>query len=121
MFAMFAVTFNMSAQYHPNAEINTNNIRTHLVGTGTFLDLENRENENFGYIVPASDSTKTIYQHSLWIGGLDEDGSLHLAAFRFGQIGEDYFSGPLRVTDATTDIYGVMDYHHVWKITRTDI
>lgn len=121
MFAMFAVTFNMSAQYHPNAEINTNNIRTHLVGTGTFFDLENRENENFGYIVPASDSTKTIYQHSLWIGGIDEDGNLHLAAFRFGQTGEDYFSGPLRVTDATTDIYGVMDYHHVWKITRTDI
>jgi len=125
LFVMFAATFNMSAQFHPNAEINTNNIRTHLGGTGSFM-INNRTGntvaaENSGYFVPATDSTKTIYQQSLWIGGLDENDNLRLAAFRFGQLGEDFFSGPLRITNATTDIYGVMDYHHVWKITRDDI
>lgn len=125
LLVMFVLTLNMSAQYHPNAEINTNNIKTNLDGTGSFL-IHSRNSylevdENSGYYVPATDSTQTICQHSLWIGGLDENDSLHLAAIRFGQIGEDYFSGPLRVTDGKTDIYGVMDYHHVWKITRTDI
>ena len=122
LIATFMMTFEMTAQWHPGAEIDINNVKTTLYGTGNFFRLRGGyENTDQGYFVPKTGTAITIYQNTLWIGGLDNTNNLHLAAVRFGQVGEDYWSGPLRVTDASTDIYGVMDYHHVWKVTRADI
>ena len=52
---------------------------------------------------------------------MDEEDKIHCAAVRFNQNGEDFWSGPLRTTAASTDIYATMDFHHVWKIKRSDI
>lgn len=124
------MAFDLTAQWHPGAEININNIKTTLYGTGNFFRLRtpngNYNASDVGYFVPAEGTAFTIFQNTLWIGGLDSDDSLHLAAVRYNQGpnhngGEDFWSGPLRVNDASTDIYTVMDYHHVWKVSRADI
>ena len=113
----------MTAQWHPEAEIDINNVKTTLYGTGNFYRMRGgkQNNTDYGYFVPATGDASTIYQNTLWIGGLDADDSLHVSAVRFNQVGEDFWSGPLRVTDASTDIFNVMNYHHVWKVSRAEI
>ncbi len=124
-FVLFIATliaaFEMTAQWHPEAEIDINNVKTTLYGTGNFFRMRGGENTDQGYFVPSTGDASTIFQNTLWIGGLDADDSLHLAAVRFNQVGEDFWSGPLRVTDASTDIFNVMNYHHVWKVSRAEI
>lgn len=124
-FVLFIATliaaFEMTAQWHPEAEIDINNVKTTLYGTGNFFRIRGGENTEQGYFVPSTGDASTIFQNTLWIGGLDADDSLHLAAVRFNQVGEDFWSGPLRVTDASTDIFNMMNYHHVWKVSRAEI
>lgn len=119
--AALVAAFEMTAQWHPEAEIDINNVKTTLYGTGNFFRIRGGENTEQGYYVPSNDIKSTIFQNTMWIGGLDADDSLHLAAVRFNQVGEDFWSGPLRVTDASTDIFNVMNYHHVWKVSRAEI
>lgn len=119
--AALVAAFEMTAQWHPGAEIDINNVKTTLYGTGNFFRMRGGENSDQGYYVPSNDIKSTIFQNTMWIGGLDADDSLHLAAVRFNQVGEDFWSGPLRVTDASTDIFNVMNYHHVWKVSRAEI
>lgn len=119
--AALVAAFEMTAQWHPEAEIDINNVKTTLYGTGNFFRIRGGENTEQGYFVPSTGDASTIFQNTLWIGGLDADDSLHLAAVRFNQVGEDFWSGPLRVTDASTDIFNVMNYHHVWKVSRAEI
>lgn len=121
LIATLIAAFEMTAQWHPEAEIDINNVKTTLYGTGNFFRMRGGENTDQGYFVPSNDIKSTIFQNTLWIGGLDADDSLHLAAVRFNQVGEDFWSGPLRVTDASTDIFNVMNYHHVWKVSRAEI
>ncbi|MBR5663327.1 MAG: hypothetical protein IKX01_01190, partial [Bacteroidales bacterium] len=121
LLVMLSVAFSVAAQWHPDAEIDINNVKTTLFGTGNFFRMRGGENTDQGYFVPSNDIKSTIFQNTLWIGGLDADDSLHLAAVRFNQMGEDFWSGPLRVTDASTDIFNVMKYHHVWKVSRAEI
>ncbi len=119
--AALVAAFEMTAQWHPGAEIDINNVKTTLYGIGNFFRMRGGENSDQGYYVPSNDIKSTIFQNTMWIGGLDADESLHMAAVRFNQLGEEFWSGPLRVTDASTDIFTVMDYHHVWKVSRADI
>ena len=130
LFTMLIIACDLTAQWHPEAEIDINNVKTKLYGTGNLFRQRGKTNNDYisdkGYFVPKTGTAYTIYQNTLWIGGLDSDNNLHLAAVRFnqghnGNCGEDFWSGPLRVTDASTDIYEVMDYHHVWKVSRADI
>ena len=136
---MLIIAGDMCAQWHPGATIDINNVKTTLYGTGNFFRMRTNGYGNniadYGYTVPAdgiqiydaetnetyTNYPGTIYQNTMWLAGMDADNKLHCAAVRFNQNGEDFWSGPLRTTDATTDIYGVMEYHHVWKIKRSDI
>ena len=121
LIAALMAACNVAAQWHPGAEIDINNIKTTLYGTGCFLRNRGSETYDYGYYNPSTGSVSTIYQNSLWIGGLDNNDSLHIAATRHDQVGIDFWSGPLHETDASTDIFTVMEYHHVWKVARADI
>jgi len=83
---------------------------------------------NAGYNVN-NDEAEVIYQSSIWIGGLNDDGGLHVSAETFKQAcnpenGEcdntyaDFWSGP------NADIYDAeydSKYYKVWRISRSDI
>ena len=85
-------------------------------------------NYNAGYNVN-NDEAEVIYQSSIWIGGLNDDGGLHVSAETFKQAcnpenGEcdntyaDFWSGP------NADIYDAeydSKYYKVWRISRSDI
>ncbi len=66
----------------------------------------------------------TIFSSSIWIGGKDPNGNLHVSGERYNQVGYDYFPGPLMISNGnagTTDTSVMEDYNHVWKIDRADL
>ena len=123
---MLLAAFSLCAQWHPEAQMDVNNVKTDFYGTGNFGIMRGGNGSyGIGYVenfrVPANGDAGTIYSNTLWIAGLDGNANIHCFAVRFNQVGDDFWSGPLRVNDGSTDIYAVMDYHHVWKVRRSDI
>jgi len=74
------------------------------------------------YFVPTGEGTSTIYTSTLWIGGFDDNESLHFAGERFRQMGNDYIPGPLSFTNElqiSNDISEAWDT--IWEINRIEI
>ena len=118
------------AQLPPISHVETNNVRATILGNGTcFVPqqevwYEEWQQSHFTcptWEVPQGSGKETMFQQSLWLGGLDADDSLHLDAFMYGQLGEAYWSGPLKTTDATIDLMTALRFHHVWNLTRVEI
>lgn len=117
----------LNAQMPPIAHLDVNNVKATILGNGSCY-YQNNWDINSGtpktclaWEIPEGSGKETIHQHSLWFGGLDSNGSLHLSALRYGQNGTDYWMGPLRLNDASTDLITSLKYHHVWDITRSEI
>lgn len=111
------------AQQPPFSRCNANNVNATIIGNGSCYTYFNNYSMQDCPIweVPAGSGKGTVFQHTMWLGGLDTNDSLHLAAFRFGQIGVDYWTGPLRTTDASTDLMDMLKYYRVWNLTRAEI
>jgi hypothetical protein len=56
--------------------------------------------------------------HGVWVGGLNQSNELRLAAMRYGQVGNDFFPGPLSVSNAQTDSVICAEYDRIWKVDR---
>jgi len=70
--------------------------------------------------VPKNSGKTSIYASALWMGGWslpEHQGTLHLAAMRFGQNGFDFRAGP--VSSGGTEAYEY--YDHLWKVTKEEI
>ena len=123
LFSSFA--FASMAQVPPLSHCATNNINATILGDGScFLSQEYVQGEISGcptWEVPAGSGKQTIFQHSLWFGGLDANDVLHLAAIKYNQNSHDYWAGPLKTTDATIDLMAALKYHHIWNLTREEI
>jgi hypothetical protein len=76
-----------------NLRIELNNVKALIATSGTlFLD---RTVSKSAYEVPKNSGIHAIYASSLWMGGIDENGQLKLAAHKYESTGHDFFSGPL--------------------------
>ena len=79
------------------------------------------DDNSTGYFVPASANTSPLYSAGLWIGGVDNNGQLRVAAQIYG-VEQDFFPGPL-TTDGSASISGSVSqaYDQIWKIDRSDV
>lgn len=112
----------------PYSYININNVSMRIMGDGgnfnISLDDESLLELNancLNHEVPIGSGCSTIFQNAIWIGGKDSYDSIHLAGGTYQQTGEDFWPGPLRLADASTDLMTVLKYHHVWNVTRAEI
>lgn len=74
------------------------------------------------YFIPKSGTATSMFSGSLWIGGLDINNQLKLAAIRYRQVGNDYWPGPL-TTDGTAaiDQETCSEYDKHYPITRLEV
>ena len=74
------------------------------------------------YYVPANGQATSMFSGSLWIGGLDINDQLKVAAVRFRQSGNDYWPGPL-TTDgsASVDEISCAKYDKHFVLTRSEV
>jgi len=70
------------------------------------------------FFVPKQKRTTSMFTNTLWIGGLDDDGNVHIASERYRQSGIDYWHGP--ISDIYDSLYDSR-WFHLWKLNRTDI
>lgn len=104
-----------------SAELNINNVRCLLHNGGDmWWDLTNNPRYEVPKVSNPADARHSAFAASLWIGGIDNDGNLRVAAQTYRQSGNDFFPGPLTRTGAITpDVCSEWD--KMYKIDKTEI
>jgi len=101
-----------------------NNVRARLLGGGDcWWNLTDGR-----YVVPKVDvstgaqEVSSIFAGSVWIGGVDPGNNLKLACQTFRNDGRnDFWPGPLRDEDGTTDAATCKNWDFHFRVTGTDI
>ena len=100
-------------------DLNINNVRARInTGGDMWWDLLDVAR----YFIPKNSLKTSMFSASLWIGGLDVNGQLKLAAQRYRGNGNDYWPGPLTIDGKASidpDVCTQYDKHFV--ITRAEI
>jgi hypothetical protein len=105
--------------------LDINNVRTliYSYGNGWFL-------ENAQYEIPKGSKKTSMFSFSLWIGGIDMNNNLKLAAYKYGQgpsngtshTNNDFWPGPLTIdgtASVTADVCS--KYDQLFPMTRDDV
>jgi hypothetical protein len=102
----------------PNAStfIELNNVKALIHTAGNLWQIPG---QNYcHYEVPKGSGIMALFTSSLWLGGVDFNGQLKLAALRYRN-GQDYWTGPLTTTgeaEITPEVCNEYDRH--FKITK---
>ena len=75
-----------------------------LMEPGGLMFLDRANGKPF-YEVPAGSGSTAIYAASLWMGGVDVNNQLKLAAQKFRSSGNDFWTGPLSTKDGVLGDY----------------
>lgn len=105
---------NAQSPVYDSLDINNINARFYSAGM-MFTDTLNI---GLGYEYPNGSGQSTIYAAGIWIGGLDQNDELHLAAQTYGQ-GKDFYPGPVSESWAYPQTH--QDWNYVWKVTKDEI
>lgn len=74
------------------------------------------------YFIPKAGTATSMFSGALWIGGLDINNQLKLAAQRYRQVGVDYWTGPLTVDGtAATNEETCAEYDRFFQISRAQV
>ncbi len=98
------------------ADLNINNVRTRILGSGDmWWDLNDAK-----YEVPKGSDKHSMFAGALWLGGIDEANNLKLAAMTYRQTGVDYWPGPLDDNAAITPEL-CQTYNRHWIVYRDEV
>jgi len=96
-------------------ELDINNTRALIQSGGDMWWDFNRAR----YEIPKNSDKTSLFAGSLWLAGQDVSGQFKVAALRFRQIGNDYWTGPLSTLDSEIDPETCKDYDRHWETTRS--
>lgn len=97
--------------------LDINNVKARINNGGDmWWDLNN----DAQYVVPKSGNVSSLFAGALWIGGIDAEGQLHMAAQTYRQTGNDFFPGPLDATGNVTD-QACSDFDRIWKVNKSTV
>lgn len=105
--------------------LDINNVRTLVYSYGNGWFLENAE-----YEIPKGSKKTSMYSFALWIGGIDLNNNLKLAAYTYGQgpnagtphTKNDFWPGPLKIDGtAAVDEVTCAKYDQLYGITRAEV
>lgn len=98
--------------------IEVNNVRAHLRTAGTIYYQDGDALP--GYEVPKGQNKHSIFAGALWVGALDDENNLKLAAQTYRQRGEDFWPGPLD-ENGETSASTCNEFDRFWKITAKEV
>lgn len=101
------------------AELNIGNVRARInTGGDMWWDLQG----DFLYEVPKGSGKMFTGNNAIWIGGLDPNGQLRLAAQKYRQAGNDFWTGPLSIDgNASVDPVQCSVWDRMFVITRDQV
>ncbi len=107
------------------AYLDINNVRTLIYSYGNGWFVETAE-----YEIPKGSKKTSMFSFSLWIGGIDVNNNLKLAAYKYGQgpniasahTKNDFWPGPLTVDGtAAVDQETCAAYDQLYPMTRAEV
>jgi len=98
-------------------ELSLNNVRALLRTNGTMWFEENVAH----YEVPKGSGKTSLFAAALWIAGADQAGQIYVAAMRFGQEGNDFWTGPLQMKGASVTPSTCRSYDNFYRISRIEV
>jgi hypothetical protein len=101
------------------ADLSINNVRALILSGGDMWWDQGLEVAR--YEVPKGSGKHSYFAAALWIGGLDQGGQLRTAAQTYRQTGNDFWPGPLDVTNASIDGTGCSRWDKMFQINRNDV
>lgn len=101
-----------------SVDLDINNVRARLMTGGDMW--WNRGTGTASYEVPKGSSKNSLFAGSCWIGGYDAQGQLKVAAQLYRSDGNDYWPGPLDVSN-NVEASVCNDWDRFWKVNRSDI
>ncbi len=101
-----------------SAELSINNVRVRINQGGNMWT----DGATAQYYVPKAGSSTALFCSALWIGGMDENDQLRVAAMRFGSDGQDFWPGPLTVDNNASTNRAVCDqWDKLFRITKAEV
>lgn len=102
--------------------LQVNGVRASLSTAGNiYFKYDSDPNQSGpGYEVPKGEGKHSIFAGALWLGALDDDNNLKLAAQTYRQRGEDFWPGPLDDEGETT-AENCSEYDRFWSITKSEV
>jgi len=98
-------------------DLDLNNVRTKILGGGDmWWDLNDVK-----YEIPKDSKKHSLFAGSLWIGGISQGSNLKVAAMTYRQTGNDFWPGPLDVTNAAAEAQICSQYDRHYVITRKEV
>ena len=104
------------------AELNIGNVRANILGGGDmWWNLSEAR-----YEIPKDEGVHSLFAGSLWIGGMDNQNNLKIAAMTYRQTGSDFYPGPLNADTESTE-YGSItfddcnNYNQHWVISKNEV
>ncbi len=101
--------------------LETPSLRCHLSSTGDLFNPFADDNLP-GFEAPANSGIRSIYAANFWIGGVDNNQQIRIAAEQYQAEGTDWFCGPLSndgQASTTPEIQAA--YNRVWTGNRADV
>lgn len=98
-------------------DLTLNNVSAYIKTNGTMWNRTSLAR----YEIPKGSGQTSMFAAALWIGGRDVSGQLKLAAVRFNQVGQDFWTGPLSRRDATIPQSECLKWDKHFKITRAEV
>ena len=103
---------------YTHATLDINNIKATLQsGNKQFCSIESGER---AFIYPKNGTASTIFGHVLWIGGLDTNNQLRLAADNIRRVDKNFQPGILD-GNAAIDNATIAKWSRVWKLSANEI
>lgn len=113
---LFPFIINAQVPSSNSETLNINNIEATVYAVGiNYWDLSSITT----YMVDVGMLKPTIFSISPWIGGIDSNDSLHLAARQY--LGNEFLSGPIINISQFNDTITALEYNMIWKINRVQI
>ncbi len=98
-------------------QLQINDVRTTILTSGDmWWNLVSAK-----YEVPKGGGASSIFAGSLWIGGIDAGGQLHIAAMTYRQNGVDYWPGPMDTATLSTTTSECQAYDKHWVVNLSDV
>jgi len=98
-------------------DIDINDVEAGMMIEGnTHWDLLNPK-----YEVPKNSGHHSVFASAFWIGGIDQQGELRVAAQTYRQTGSDYWPGPISGMTIPFDLNSCQEFNKIWKVNKYTI
>ena len=118
--ATSVVNYKVAAGCNPSqskTDLDVNNVRALILGGGDmWWNLADAQ-----YEIPKGGNKHSMFAGALWIGGVDDGGQLKVAAMTYRQSGNDFWPGPLNISNATISADECNKWDKHFKLERSDV